>query len=246
MGRKKSAKSSRVKQQAFVSLRLIAFYSVSIFLLFLFATHFISSANKELPCANSISCIKDLSGAYDAEVGEGTFLGKTVSLPPQLFVDSQSLAVLGSSNQGKRIEIDLSTQRLFAKEGDATIYEFPISSGKWGQTPTGEFSVWIKLRYTRMKGGSVDLGTYYDLPNVPYTMFFSGGDIPKSRGYGIHGAYWHNNFGHPMSHGCINMKPEDVEKIYYWADPPSTANSVKADKDNPGTKIVIYGTAPLE
>ena len=95
-----------------------------------------------------------------------------------------------------------------------------------------------------MTGGNKLLGTYYDLPNVPYTMFFSNDEIPKSRGFGIHGAYWHNNFGQPMSHGCINMKEEDVEKIYNWAEPTSTGGTTYATDEDLGTPIKIYGIAP--
>lgn len=97
-----------------------------------------------------------------------------------------------------------------------------------------------------MEGGNKDLGTYYNLPNVPYTMYFYNKEIPKTRGFGIHGAYWHTNFGHPMSHGCVNVDPVDAEKLYYWADPPSTKYTTYSDKNNPGTKIVIHGTAPNE
>ena len=96
------------------------------------------------------------------------------------------------------------------KEGDATVNSFLVSTGKWYPTPTGEWRIWTKLRYTRMKGGSKALGTYYDLPNVPYTMYYN-------QGYGIHGAYWHNNFGHPMSHGCVNMRPVEAGIVFSWA-----------------------------
>lgn len=94
-----------------------------------------------------------------------------------------------------------------------------------------------------MKGGSREKGTYYDLPNVQWTMFFYNKDIPKSRGYGIHSAYWHNNFGHPMSHGCINMRTEDAKLLYDWASPVSTGFSTLATPENPGTPITIYGKA---
>jgi hypothetical protein len=98
-----------------------------------------------------------------------------------------------------------------------------------------------------MEGGSQELGTYYYLPNVPFTMFFANDEIPKWRGYGIHGTYWHNNFGHPMSHGCINMKTEEVEQLFYWALPDLRGKtSIYASEDNPGTPIVIYGEAPNE
>ncbi len=197
-------------------------------------------------CANSISCIQDLTGKFDPNSKEGEFMGKKVSIPTQIAMGSEQLTVLGDSTSDKHIYIDLSAQRLYAKEGDKIIHEFLISSGKWGRTPTGDFMTWIKLRSTRMKGGNQALGTYYNLPNVPYTMYFYNDEIPKSRGYGIHGAYWHNNFGHPMSHGCINMKPEEAGVLYEWANPPSSGNTTYVDDDHPGTPITIYGTAPWQ
>ena len=73
-------------------------------------------------------------------------------------------------------------------------------------TPTvaGQFRIQTKLVSTRMRGPG------YDLPNVPYTMYFY-------RGYAIHGTYWHNNFGHPMSHGCVNLRTADAAWLFDWA-----------------------------
>jgi len=64
-----------------------------------------------------------------------------------------------------------------------------------------------------MSGGSGN--DAYNLPNVPYVMFFY-------RDYGLHGAYWHNNFGHTMSHGCINLRQVDARDLFKWADGPSS------------------------
>lgn len=174
------------------------------------------------------------------------YYGKQLSVPSVPSVTATK-DVLGTTNEEKIIKVDLTNQRLYAYEGDQKIYEFLISSGKWGRTPVGEFTVWHKVESTRMRGGSKELHTYYDLPNVPYTMFFYNKAIPQSRGYGIHGAYWHNSFGKPMSHGCINMKPEEAAVIYQWATPivPEKRKSTSSTKDNPGTKIIIFGKAPL-
>jgi len=202
------------------------------------------SKKQNTPCANSISCIKDLTGAYDPNSKEGEFNGKFVKVPQKLYSDLDEQAVLGDATAlNKKIEIDLTNQKLYAKEGDRVVYEFLISSGKWGRTPTGNFSIWVKLNSTRMEGGNKALGTYYNLPNVPYTMYFYNEDIPKSRGYGIHGAYWHNNFGHPMSHGCINMKTAEARLLYEWTNPISAKYTIYADDNNPGTPITIYGQA---
>lgn len=111
-----------------------------------------------------------------------------------------------SVSKGTRwIDIDLTRQMLYAYEGDTVIASFLISSGTW-RTPTvvGRFSIWHKTPSQTMSGPG------YSLPNVQWVMYFY-------RDYGIHGAYWHNNFGTPMSHGCINMRNEDAKWLYYWA-----------------------------
>jgi len=185
----------------------------------------------------------NLNSEYDRTETVGDFLGKTVYSPviPSL---KENRNIFGITSADKRIEIDLTNQRLYAFEGSEKKFDFLISSGLWGRTPTGEFRIWIKLRYTRMQGGSKALGTYYNLPNVPFDMFFYNSAVPKYLGYGIHGTYWHNNFGHPMSHGCINMKTEDAEKIFYWVDPSYVGKQVKTTDATGGTRIIIYGKAP--
>lgn len=109
------------------------------------------------------------------------------------------------SEAEKWIEVDLSEQRLYAHEGQATVLNAVVSTGTWQYpTVTGRFRVYAKYRATRMTGPG------YDLPNVPWTMFFYAG-------YAIHGTYWHNNFGHPMSHGCVNMTTTEAKWLYEWA-----------------------------
>lgn len=189
-----------------------------------------------------------LSGTYDKTQEKGVFHGQDV-LSYYIPEPTKLAQVLGSANDAvKRIEVDLTNQRVYAFEGDNKIFDFPVSTGKWGRTPTGLFKIWVKLRYTRMSGGSQALGTYYNLPNVPYVMFFGNSEFPASMGFSLHGTYWHNNFGHPMSHGCVNMRTEDAEKIYYWATPtiPEGKVSANATAENPGTPVVIYGTPPAE
>ena len=95
-----------------------------------------------------------------------------------------------------------STQRMYAYDGNQLIKTFIVSTGLPGTpTVTGRFRVYIKLASTLMAGPG------YYLPNVQWTMYFYNG-------YGIHGTYWHNNFGYPMSHGCVNMRNEDAKWAY--------------------------------
>ncbi len=186
----------------------------------------------------------------------GVFHGQEV-LPVSLASLAKPLSVLGTSSgdkpfditQGKRIEVDLTNQKVYAYEGDTKVYDFTVSTGKWAPTPTGQFTIWAKVRSQKMEGGNKAWGTYYYLPNVPFVMFFYNNEIAKMRGFSLHGAYWHNNFGHPMSHGCINMKIADAQVLYEWAN-PSVVNpnawSTLASNENSGTKVIIYGEAPKE
>jgi lipoprotein-anchoring transpeptidase ErfK/SrfK len=110
-----------------------------------------------------------------------------------------------TTGSGHWIDVDLSQQRVYAYDGDTLVNSFVVSTGTW-QTPTvtGQFHVWIKLRSTAMSGPG------YYLPDVPYTMYFY-------KGYGLHGTYWHNNFGTPMSHGCVNLTIPDAEWLYNFS-----------------------------
>jgi lipoprotein-anchoring transpeptidase ErfK/SrfK len=191
---------------------------------------------------------QNLSEEYDFSQTLALVPGRQIKVPspqPDPSPTPQTSQVLSSTSGPKRIEVDLTNQRLYAYEGDKKVYDFLVSTGKYDSTPTGKFRIWIKLKYTKMSGGSKALGTYYYLPNVPYTMFFYNEKYPMHIGYGIHGAYWHSNFGHPMSHGCINMKIEEAALLYYWADPDLRGKpGIRATEDNPGTEIIIYGKMP--
>jgi len=196
-------------------------------------------------CANSVSCIKNLSGQYDPSSKEGVFDGTDVVVPSPIPDPIQPKRVLSEADgSGKRIEVDLTNQMLYAYQNDQLVMSFPISSGKWHPTPTGVFHIWIKLRYTTMEGGDPAYNDYYNLPNVPWTMYFYNDQVGKLEGYGLHGAYWHNNFGHPMSHGCINISLPNAQKLYDWVDPVTTGNVTYATDQNPGTMVVIYGAPP--
>lgn len=173
------------------------------------------------------------SADFNSEEKQAFFEGKEVLSPLAAIEEKQK--VLGETAGDKWIEVDLSEQKLRAWEDSKLILESLVSSGKWAPTPTGEFTIWSKLKYTKMEGGKKGTGTYYYLPNVPYTMYFY-------KGYGLHGTYWHNNFGQPMSHGCINLPSGVAQQLFFWANPPVPAgkNMISSSKANPGTKVVIH------
>ncbi|MEI7555330.1 LysM peptidoglycan-binding domain-containing protein [Candidatus Chlorohelix sp.] len=112
-------------------------------------------------------------------------------------------------SDGKWIDVNLSQQRLVAYEGDKAVFSSLVSTGVTGlDTPVGTFQVYVKYQSQLMTGGGGS--SYYYLPNVPYVMYFY-------QAYAIHGTYWHNNFGHPMSHGCVNLPTPASQWIYNWA-----------------------------
>ena len=223
-------------------------FSVILFIVavFLLSLPFWLKENVEYFSGQDSVNTKSQTGNYDLGKKVAFFNGQEVKQPPYIDREiSYRQNVLGNVSGEKRIEVDLTNQRLYAYEGDRQIYNFLISSGKWNKTPTGTFRIWTKLRFTLMKGGSKLLNTYYYLPNVPYVMYFANDEVPAWRGFGLHGTYWHSNFGHPMSHGCINMKTEEAAQIYYWANPDiKNKKSINATEDNPGTPIIIYGKSP--
>ncbi len=188
----------------------------------------------------------NLTGAYDPTHLQGEFMGRLVRSVQLPQVTPPKTAVLGETDpSNKRIEVDLAQQKVFAYEGDAKVMEFTISSGKWGRTPTGNFRIAYKTKAQTMSGGSKALRTYYYLPNVQYVQFFGNDEIPWSKGFSFHGTYWHNNFGTPMSHGCINMRNEDAQQLFYWTTPDiGTSGTIKVKSPDEGTPVFIFGEAP--
>ena len=183
---------------------------------------------------------------FDPKETTAIFQNSPLLIPKSLAQIPQHIKVLGDSNIEKKIYVDLTNQMLYAYEGETLLYSFLVSTGKWGKTPTGVFNIWGKFRYIKMSGGSTALHTYYYLPNVPFTMFFSNSKIAASRGFALHGTYWHENFGHPMSHGCVNMKTEEAGIIYDWSSPhiPEGKKSIRSSSEDPGTQIIIFGKTP--
>lgn len=199
------------------------------------------------------SCCKEAEatksdGKFDENASMAIFNSQVIDYPKTslAYAYSQALAqeqnpdtaVLGTTTadgQEKWIEVSLDEQKARAWEGNKLVMEFPISGGKWTPTPKGTFNIWLKTKSQSMIGGSQALGTYYNLPNVPNNMFFY-------QGYALHGAYWHNNFGHPMSHGCVNEPLANAAQIFDWAGPvvPPGQTSVRATAENPGTRVYVH------
>jgi hypothetical protein len=129
----------------------------------------------------------------------------------------------------KRLEVSLLNQTLTAYEGDQVVLHTRVSTGMPGgwleaeeidddwidpETPKGQFHIQVKTPSRHMGNGQItDNPDAYELPGVPWVSFF------YKTGVAFHGTYWHNNFGHKMSHGCVNMRTDEDKWLYRWTMP---------------------------
>jgi hypothetical protein len=150
----------------------------------------------------------DLVYGVTADFGDINNDGK-----PEIVVAPRFWRLQIKSMEYKSIEIDLAKQLLYQRQDGKLVNVFKISSGTTKTpTPKGNFSVSLKRPLVRMRWSyGYNHPWNYDLPNVPWVVTFNGA-------YTIHGTYWHNNFGYPMSHGCINMKTPEAKLIYDWSE----------------------------
>jgi lipoprotein-anchoring transpeptidase ErfK/SrfK len=152
--------------------------------------------------------------------------------------------------EAKRIEVSLAGQRVTCYEYDKSVFTTQISSGRVNNTPgpngiptttpSGIFRINVKMPSKHMGSGDLaqaaDIGAY-QLPGVPWTTFiqFQGRAF---QGHAFHGTYWHDNFGVPMSSGCLNMRTEEARWLFRWclpAAPASEIDPLTLDKKGYGT-----------
>ena len=135
-------------------------------------------------------------------------------IPPTPYVPPPTAAIPPSGgNPAERwIDINLSAQSVTAYEGSTPVRTFIVSTGLPNTpTVTGQFSIYLRYDSQTMSGPG------YYLPGVQWVQYFY-------QGYALHGTYWHNNFGQPMSHGCVNMTNADALWMYQWADYGTVVN----------------------
>ncbi len=146
---------------------------------------------------------------------DSIFVGQRLVVPGGMKLPAPQPAAAPSYNpapapvDGKWIDVDISAQRITAYDGTTPLKSVLVSTGiARHPTPMGEFKVYLKVASQTMTGG---VGVeHYVLPGVLWIMYFSGSNA-------IHGTYWHENFGHPMSHGCVNLMIADAKWFYDWA-----------------------------
>jgi len=156
----------------------------------------------------------------------------------RLVPDSELTAISPDvSADDKSIVVDLNSQMLTAYEKERIVFMSRISSGvrlpEGGfATPRGLFHTIRKRPCRHMTNPADEYGSGFDLPGVPWVSYFTGS------GVAFHGAYWHNNYGIPSSHGCINMTPEAAKWIYRWTLPTVPPDEY-VYSDAYGTRVLV-------
>jgi lipoprotein-anchoring transpeptidase ErfK/SrfK len=134
------------------------------------------------------------------------YVGQELTIPAAgEYEPTQADAPTPPTNTGKSIVVSTERQRIFAYEDGRLVHSHLVSTGL-PNSPTvqGDYSIYVKYLADDMSGPD------YFLPQVPYVMYFFAG-------YGLHGTYWHNSFGRPMSHGCVNLPTPEAQWFFNWA-----------------------------
>jgi lipoprotein-anchoring transpeptidase ErfK/SrfK len=134
----------------------------------------------------------------------------------------------------KSIQVDLATQTVTAFEAETPVLISRCSSGAGNtKTPLGEFRTFHKGPSVHMTNEGDDEAGIYDLPGVPWVSFFTG------TGIAFHGTYWHNDYGRPRSHGCVNLPSADAKFIYRWSSPAVPPGVEYLRQPGEGTSVQV-------
>lgn len=155
-------------------------------------------------------------------------------------ITADELSPINPDVSDKRIEVSVAEQTLSCFEGKREVYFCRVSTGakydadgklvdNW-MTPPGPHPIWRKLLSIHMAGGAT--GNGWDTPGIAWTSLFSG------EGVAIHSTFWHNNYGMPVSHGCVNASPEDSKWIFRWTTPTVSYYPGDLTVSMPGGTIV--------
>ena len=157
-------------------------------------------------------------------------------------IQAEEMASIHPEIEDKLVVVDVTYQTMVCFEGKAEVYFCRVSTGpkiassessgeKWA-TPPGKHTIWRKLISVHMTGGTSGGG--YDLPGIGWTTLFA------SKGMAIHSTFWHNGFGIPMSHGCVNAYPDDAQWVFRWTMPeipPDTGDITVSGQGS--TKVLV-------
>jgi lipoprotein-anchoring transpeptidase ErfK/SrfK len=174
---------------------------------------------------------------YDNEIKDSFYIAAS----DMRIVPDDELTLLSPDipEDRKHIYVDLSTQSVTAFEDDKAVLTTRCSSGGAGtKTPSGDYFTFHKGPSIHMTNdGEAGAGHGYDLPGVPWVSFFTG------TGISFHGTYWHNDYGTPRSHGCVNLTPADSKFIYRWTRPEVPVGTQYLYKPGEGTRVQVVSAS---
>jgi hypothetical protein len=185
--------------------------------------------------------IRRLSRRSVVEVLETSDDGVFVRVSAKGWIERSNLRVVEKREppadiveDGRWIDVDLEQQLVVAYEGREAVFATLASTGKGeNATPTGSFNITRKKRQTTMRSDRSKKQTYSVA--VPWPVYFN-------EGFAFHSTYWHNNFGSPRSHGCVNLSPADAATIYRFVGPemPAGWSVVYGHESQPGTAVHVH------
>lgn len=141
------------------------------------------------------------------------------------------------------IDVDLTTQTLVVYEGERPTFATLVSTGRAApghETPVGVHRIWVKLAEDTMDDlDRTDLASNYAIEAVPWVQYFA-------EGVGLHAAFWHDDFGRPRSHGCVNLSPRDARRLFELTTPelPPGWDAILTTEAQLGTVVRVRGRTP--
>lgn len=186
--------------------------------------------------ARTFATVKDDHGRYLTVTLQDGREGVVAESDLHLVVTASRPA--GVAADERWIDVDLQEQVLTAYEGDSLIFATLVSTGRpsaQSRTPTGTFRIWVKLDFSDMDDlERIDVESNYAMQDVPWVQFFE-------KGHGLHAVYWHDRFGEPRSHGCVNLAPADALYLFRLTEPslPTGWHAILPNDELPGTVIRV-------
>lgn len=209
------------------------------------------------PCAKRVTWGEELPKRSAVLLtGEGVKVGGIVYqrtsdgsfVVPSAFTFAKPAPPADLAPDEKWIDVDLTRQTLVAFEGTRPVFATLVSTGRLPRpdetedfrTRTGTFRIREKHVSTTMDGDVASDGPY-SIEDVPWVMYYDGS-------YALHGAFWHDRFGHTRSHGCVNLAPDDARTVFGWSEPrlPEGWHGVMATEEHPGTRVVVHEDRPAK
>jgi hypothetical protein len=183
----------------------------------------------------AVDVVQDESGQgwYRLQDGIAYRPGPYVLSSSMRYLAPEALAPVSADRTDKKIVVDVVRQELTCFEGETPIFSARTATGFGAfRTPRGEYEVLRKSHTSYMIGGAG--ADYYNLPGVSFPTYFTRTAIA------VHGTYWHNDYGRPRSHGCVNVLSEEAQFVFRWTTPavPYDQHQILV-KRGEGTKVVV-------